>query len=259
MNIAVRTGGDFMSRIQLYVQSGCSSCLRAKEFLGKTVDDFDVFDIANDPAAFDRLEARGISTVPVVLVDDEYCFAQDVAVLAEFLGVAATAHSLTPETLLERYDRALSLAIDLIRQVPDDLFIERAIATRDRSVGLLGHHVLNVADRMVAGLDTGHWVKSTPILPGDMNNADDVARYGDETRAKLRMFAARAEDFAFRSPIRTYYGNPSAHYLLERSVWHSVHHMRQLREVLEQHGIVPAAAIDAALTSGLPMPDGVWD
>jgi len=248
-----------MSRIQLYVQSGCSSCLRAKEFMRKSVDDFDVFDIANDPAALERLEARGISTVPVVLVGDDYCFAQDVNVLAEFLGAARAAESLPPQVLLERYDRALTVAIDLVRQVPDELFPERAIATRDRSVGLLGHHILNVADRLLVGLETGHWVKSTPILPEGFHNAEDVARYGEEIRGRVRMFAAGAADFDFLSPIGTYYGNPTAHYLIERSVWHSIHHTRQLREVIELHGIVPAAAIDAELTAGLPMPEGVWD
>ncbi|HXW23794.1 MAG TPA: hypothetical protein VEK73_03530, partial [Xanthobacteraceae bacterium] len=60
-------------------------------------------------------------------------------------------------------------------------------------------------------------------------------------------------------PARVYYGDVSLHDYLERTVWHSGQHVRQLVMVLGMLGIAPDRPPTAATFAGLPMPEKVWD
>ena len=245
--------------VELFVQAGCSSCLRAKEFLRTSGVEFVLRDISADPAALAVLQARGVSTVPVVFVGDSYCFAQDVGVVARFLGISRAHSSLDPPTLLDRYVLGLDVAGEIVKQVPPELFDVRAIEPRERSVGFLGRHIFDIADRFLAGVATGRWQKARDTVPPGLDTAGAVAAYGANVRDRIDAYRARAGEHDFGALIETYYGRPTAHYLLERSVWHSVQHTRQLSDLVKGQGITPARVIDERLTAGLPLPAAVWE
>jgi hypothetical protein len=48
------------------------------------------------------------------------------------------------------------------------------------------------------------------------------------------------------------------HNFLERSVWHSAQHTRQLYWWCEQHQIELPPKFTPELTKGLPLPEGLW-
>ena len=47
--------------------------------------------------------------------------------------------------------------------------------------------------------------------------------------------------------------------MLERTVWHSTQHVRQLASLLEQSDIEPDRPLTAADIEGLPLTDKIWD
>jgi hypothetical protein len=59
--------------------------------------------------------------------------------------------------------------------------------------------------------------------------------------------------------VKTYYGNRPLHELLERTVWHSAQHARQIIAVLEGFGIKPNGPLMAEDYKGLPLPKGLWE
>ena len=48
----------------------------------------------------------------------------------------------------------------------------------------------------------------------------------------------------------TYFGGTTRHEMLERTVWHSTQHIRQIAALLEQVGIAPDAPLTARDTDG---------
>ena len=59
--------------------------------------------------------------------------------------------------------------------------------------------------------------------------------------------------------MEVYFGTTSRHEMLERTVWHTTQHVRQLASLLEQAGVQPDAPLSAADIAGLPLTDKVWD
>lgn len=245
--------------VELFVQAGCSSCLRAKEFLRNNGVEFELRDVSADPDALAVLQSRGVSTVPVVFVSDSYCFAQDVGVVARFLGISRAHTALDPPILLDRYVLGLDMARETVKQIPPELFDVRAIEPRERSVGFLGHHIFDIADRFLAGVKTGRWEKASNIVPPGLDTVAAVEAYGNDIRTRIAAYRTEAGEYNFGSLIETYYGRPTAHYLLERSVWHSVQHLRQLSELVEGQGVTLNRTVDEQLTAGLPLPAAVWE
>ena len=47
--------------------------------------------------------------------------------------------------------------------------------------------------------------------------------------------------------------------MLERTVWHSTQHVRQVASLLEQAGIEPIKQITSQDIAGLPLTETVWD
>ena len=53
----------------------------------------------------------------------------------------------------------------------------------------------------------------------------------------------------------TYFGSQTLHQVLERAVWHSAQHARQLMMVLQGLGISPDGPLAEEDLAGLPMPE----
>ncbi len=47
--------------------------------------------------------------------------------------------------------------------------------------------------------------------------------------------------------------------MLERTVWHSTQHVRQIASLLDRAGVAPERPLTPADIRGLPLTDTVWD
>src|SRR5262249_60268448 len=92
--------------------------------------------------------------------------------------------------------------------------------------------------------------------PVGVETGDDVARYGETVRERLREF--------FTKPgwcdgeVGTFYGTQTAHALMERTTWHAAQHGRQVYWLLERMGVRPDKRVTDADLAGLPFPREVW-
>lgn len=247
--------------VTLYWQPGCSSCLRTKEFLTKRGVPFTAVNVAADPAGWDALAGLGLRTVPVVTRGESYVFGQVLAEVADFLGLPPVGGpQLAPAALAARLDSVLATAARLARQVPE--------ASRDvewpgraRSIHALAYHIFHIPELFLAAaagerLDDAALNAPPPPALADMAG---VAAFGETMRGRVRDWWAGEVGGDARRPLDTYFGPQSLHVVLERTVWHSAQHTRQLATMLERLGIAPDRPLTDGDLAGLPLPESVSD
>ena len=139
---------DLSEHYRVYWQPGCTSCLRAKEFLAKHGIPFESINVREQNGALDELLARGIRAVPVVARGSRYVLGQDLDELAAFVGVSEARRRLSAPVLLERLDRLLRVAEATTRALPPDAWT-LSIPQRDRTYLDLGYHIAMVAEAFV--------------------------------------------------------------------------------------------------------------
>jgi hypothetical protein len=200
--------------------------------------------------------------VPVVSTGDKFVFAQVVKDVIDFLGLKdETAPELTPDELKSRYNSILKTTIDLVRAMPDDK-LENQLPNRPRSWRVLMHHVFQIPFALLDMEDTGEtlvYEKMVAPPPDDMVPSAAIAEFGDHVHKRFKAWAdnTRGEDFSIQ--VQTYFGATSRHEILERTVWHSAQHARQVASLLEQAGVTAEKSMTAADIKGLPLTDKIWD
>jgi hypothetical protein len=95
--------------------------------------------------------------------------------------------------------------------------------------------------------------------PEDMATGAAIADFGEAVRARLADWWARRSGADFTQRVETYFGGTSRHEMLERTVWHSAQHVRQLAALLASIGIAPDRPLGAAEIRDLPLTDRIWD
>lgn len=209
----------------------------------------------------EQLKALGLRNVPVVAVGERYTFAQNLKDVAKFLGVVLQREQLPPEILVPRYDSILATAQGLVRQVPVEHMNERVIPNRPRLIRPFLFHIFRIGEAFLLAYDGEEYVASLPNVepPEHVRTGEDVARYGQDVRERLRTWWTETPDRLLERKLSTYYGVQAAHDVFERTVWHSAQHCRQLAVVLERLGIPPERPLRAEQVQGLPMPEGLWE
>jgi glutaredoxin len=245
---------------RVYWQPGCTSCLKAKEFLARHGIAFESIDVRATPAAMATLLALGARSIPVVARGDAWSYAQDLDALAEFVGVVRTDARLAPDVLVARLDALLEAVARHARQLPDDA-LERALPGRpDRAGADLVFHVACVIDALLEA-GTGGTLTFEQFLRrpagADRSRVTLVRTLGDARLALQRWWSASA---GMRpAAVYTYYGVQPLHGVLERTAWHVAQHARQLQSLVEQAGLEPDTRLSARELEGLPLPEGLWD
>jgi hypothetical protein len=209
----------------------------------------------------EQLKALGLRNVPVVAVGERYTFAQNLKDVAKFLGVTMNREQLPAEVLVARYDSILETAQRLVRQVPAEKMGERVIPNRPRLIGPFLFHIFRIGDAFLLAYD-GEMYSNTVANAGppeSIRTPEQVARYGEEVRTRLRNWWKASADRELQKPLDTYYGVQSAHDVFERTTWHSAQHCRQLAVLLRRFGIEPDSPLSAMQTQGLPLPEGIWE
>jgi hypothetical protein len=184
----------------------------------------------------------------------------DLARVAEFLGLDYQGGNILPaDVLVSRYHRVLDAAVRYVGQIPPAR-LHDTLPHRDRSYLALGNHLVQIAvDFLLVtrGAElTGQLAESVPqteLEPAALAAAAVAAQRG------LQAWLEAADGAELVSPVVTYFGSQTLHQVLERAVWHSAQHGRQLMMVLQRLGISPDGPLTDEDLAGLPMPEEVWD
>jgi hypothetical protein len=233
-----------------------------KEFLAVRGIAFESVNVL-DAGGMEKLRALGARSIPVVARGGKFVFAQVIKDVVEFLALdEATGPALSPAALAARYDRVLAAAVSSVRQMPDAC-LERQLPNRPRSWRVLMHHLFQIPTEFLDALAEPRPLAYEQLVappPDGMTSAAAIAGFGDDLH---RRFVAwwRDEGAAldFHRPFQAYFGETSLHEMLERTVWHSTQHVRQVQDLLRQAGIEPADPLGPADIAGLPLTEKVWD
>ena len=193
---------------------------------------------------------------------EDFVFAQVIKDVVDFLGLADdTAPALAPAELARRYLHVLGTAIRLTGQMPDGE-LENQLPNRPRSWRVLMHHLFQIPNAFLDMDASGtpmRYEDLTAPPPDDMRSSADIAAFGERTRERFGRWWDRVADEDFDREMEVYFGTTSRHEMLERTVWHTTQHVRQLASLLEQAGVVPDAPLTPEDIKGLPLTDRVWD
>lgn len=214
------------------------------------------------PDGMARLLKFGVRNVPVVAKGDKFVFGQVIADVAELVGVKAPGQvGLTPDELVSRWLFVLEAAQRYVRQLPTGKLEERAVANRDRSIRYLGFHVFRIGEALLEVTEGEEMTVERPnVPPGDtVHTGDDIARYGEQVIVRIGQWWGQTADKACANRVPTYYGQQPLRDVLERCVWHSAQHVRQLMALLERWEIAPDRPVTDADLKGLPVPAGIWE
>jgi glutaredoxin/uncharacterized damage-inducible protein DinB len=248
--------------LKVYWRTGCSSCVRVKEFLSGLGVQYESINVSATPEAMEDLRALGVRTVPVVARGRDYVFAQELADVSRFIGRDVAFNRLPPGALVDKWLNVLEAAQRHVMQLPPEHLAERATPGRDRSIRDLAYHVYQIPDAFLQAVENGvedlTSVYNAPP-PGNVRTADDIRAYGAAVTARVQRWWDAVPDQSCEGEVKTYYGLQPLHHLLERCTWHSAQHARQIIAVLERFGIEPNGPLTARDYAGLPMPEGLWE
>ena len=99
----------------------------------------------------------------------------------------------------------------------------------------------------------------TESPPDQLKTSEDIANFGEEISNRFILWWKKSSDSDFSKQVPTYFGMTSRHELLERTVWHSTQHIRQLQSLLENIEIKPVVIISKEQLEGLPLTQEIWD
>ena len=251
-----------MDSLRVYWRPGCSSCVKVKEFLSGLGVDYESINVSARPEAMDELREMGVRTVPVVARGKEYVFAQELADVSQFIGRKVDFQRLPPGELMRKWRAVLAAAQRHVVQLPAARLAERATEGRDRSIRDLAYHVYQVPDAFLQAMEDGVQdltsVYNAPP-PKEVTTPGQIRDYGRKVSERLERWWQREGHRVVDSSMETYYGVQRVHHVMERSVWHSAQHARQIMAVLERMGIQPEDPLTQDDYAGLPMPKGLWE
>jgi len=210
----------------------------------------------------EQLAALGARSVPVVSRGSDFVYAQVIKDVVEFLGLnESTSPELQPAQLAARFQQVLATAIRLTRQMPSEN-LELELPNRPRSWRVLLHHVFQIPTAFLDAEQSGDRFEYENMVappPADMISSGAIAEFGDAVGIRFENWWQQHSDSDFEAPIDTYFGETSRHELLERTVWHTTQHVRQVASLLEQSGVTPDGPLQKADWDKLPLTDKIWD
>ena len=193
---------------------------------------------------------------------DKYVFAQVIRDVVEFLELDDDpTPELTPEVLAERFTEILKIAVSLVQQFPD-VSLDNELPNRPRSWKVLLHHVFQIPKAFLDLEEMNQkytYEMMTESPPEKLKNSSNIANFGEEIRNRFILWWKKSSDSDFSKQVPTYFGMTSRHELLERTVWHSTQHARQIESLLESIDVKPKISFHQDQFRGLPLSDILWD
>jgi glutaredoxin len=250
-------------RIRVYWQTGCTACLRTKEFLTRHGIPFVSRNVLADEGAFAELARFGIRQVPIVTRGDRWANGQVLADVASVAGIPWGVQKILPVAELDRRLQSILLGAQRYCAQLPDASLDELLPKRPRSYATLAFHIFNIAECFLEhdeGIGLTYEAYNRTLPPG-MTSKSDILEYGRAVQSRIAEWIAgpgQRADWDARADV--YYGEQTLHEFLERTTWHSAQHTRQLMWLLETHfGIEPDQPLGKEVFDGLPMPEQVWD
>ncbi|MEJ8816231.1 glutaredoxin domain-containing protein [Variovorax ureilyticus] len=250
-----------MEAISVYWTTGCSSCVRVKEFLTRKGVPFESINVASDPAAMKFLASLGARSIPVVVRGREFTFAQSLDDVAKFVGIEHAVDVLPPDVLVARWKEIMEIARLAIANIPAEMLEKLPAPPRARTVRDVAYHIFQVPDAYLQVVNDGleDWtVVANVDAPPELDTVGILA-YADEQRKGVSQWWDALEDRSCKRPLKMFYGVHPMHSFLERSVWHTAQHTRQLLWWSKENGLPIEKPLTDEVLEGLPMPKGLWE
>jgi glutaredoxin len=252
------------SAVSVYWQPGCTSCLRAKEYLTRHAVPFRSRNVLADETAYEELARFGLKRVPIVSKGDEWVDGQSLKDIARLVGIThAETRQLPPAELVDRLLAVIDGATRYIGQIAPADLEGTILPNRPRSLTQLTYHLLNVADAFV------EHEEGTPLTfesycrepsPGTMTK-DELLAYAAHVRGRVTgWWSTKGPSRAWQANANVYYAEQTMLDYLERTTWHAGQHTRQLMWAMQDKlGLEPDRPLSKETFAGLPMPDSIWD
>lgn len=272
------------TQTHLYWATGCTSCLRVKEFLERTNTPFVSHNVVKpadsgddgaddeaaaavgiqgvDPELMDEMAELGLPQhVPIVRRGEEWADGKDLKNVAELVGVDYDAEPLPVDELYRRLVVLLETTDEYLELLPDDE-LETHIPNRPRSYADLVQHIYSLPDVFMSH-EAGVPMTGVPRMEHhwDHHSKTALRTYGSSVRGRLDdWFESAGGTCDWSETADVFWGQPTKHEFFERTTWHTGQHVRQLEWVLtEACGVDIADPLDDALWEDLPMPEQVWN
>jgi len=235
-----------------------------KEFVASTGLPHIAVDAATDKRGQDRIRQLG-ARVPCTIVGDEWADGVDLAAVARLIGAPYDPPvMLAPSELMVRY-RLINASLQRLAAQIGSEAIAYKRPERDRTLACIVYHAGSVMRIFLEAYDPdllpageGYLIEAYESYPPGIDSHGLIAR----ARATLEHAEAWWRDYGFDDPLDrvepTYWGHRTLHEIMEREVWHSAQHTRQVAMFLEDLGVKPDGPPGAAELAGLPIPDGVF-
>ena len=124
------------------------------------------------------------------------------------------------------------------------------------------HHVFQIPVAFLDLEETGAELNYEALVappPDELDSSQAIAAFGETVRQRFDSWWVRVQNEDFSGQVPTYFGGTTRHEMLERTVWHSTQHTRQVASLLDQVDIVPDRPLQKSDIEGLPLTDKVWD
>lgn len=273
--------GDTDSEVHLYWATGCTSCLRVKEFLERNDTQFVSHNVVTndethsnttqrssigiqgaDQQLIDEMAELGLPKhVPIVRRGDEWADGKDLENVAELVGIEYDAGILPVEELYTRLDTILSATQSSLAQIPEEEW-ETYVPNRPRSYADLVQHIFSLPDVFIMH-EAGVPMDNVPRMEHHWDHHSEVAlsTYGHSVQDRLAdWFEGPGQTCDWSATADVFWGQPTKHEFFERTTWHTGQHARQLEWVLENELEIDVTnKIDPEIWEELPIPEKVWN
>lgn len=267
--------------IHLYWATGCTSCLRIKEFLERNGVSFVSHNVIQDDGVssghvdestigvrgvdlelIDEMASLGLPEhVPVVSRGEEWADGKDLETVANLVGIEYSAEPLPVEELRRRLDIVLDATHRYLDRLPESE-LDTDIPNRPRSYADLVQHIFSLPDVFLMH-EAGVAMDSVPRMEHRWDHYSKVAlsTYGQSVQGRLDdWFEGPGQTCDWSETADVFWGQPSKHEFLERTTWHTGQHARQLEWILENElGLHIDEPFDPELWERLPMPEKIWN
>jgi glutaredoxin len=244
--------------VELFWIPGCSSCMRMKEFVTAQGISFESINVAEHPERAEKLRGLGLFT-PAVCVGGRCVSGTGLDAVAALFGVSYDRiASLPPADLKTRYDAILDAACRYIVQLGDD-GLATTLPDRDRPMLEVASQTVSVIRGFLAAYHDGFHDRQFAKLADNVRTVDDLIVRAAETRDLLHDWWDRDgfDDPLDRVIDTPWWGHRTLLEVMEREVWHSAQHTRQLMMAVQVLGIEVDGPLTAADLDGLPIPSGI--
>lgn len=250
-----------MEAIAVYWTTGCSSCVRVKEFLTRKGVAFESINVATDPAAMKFLASLGARSIPVVVRGQEFTFAQSLDDVAKFVGIEHLADVLPADVLMERWKKIMEIATHTISKIPAHMLDALPSPPRARTVRDVAYHIFQVPDAFLQVVNEGleDWTVVANVDAPPAIDIPGILAYAEDKKRRVAQWWDALDDKSCKQPLKMFYGVHSMHSFLERSTWHCAQHTRQLIWWSQENGIPVERQLTEEILAGLPIPKGIWE